>query len=75
MIALDLAVDLDAFDAAFLVRVVVEEGVEDFFRDRVVSFEGSFIVMSALYHSPPDLLVNHNHCLKNVAALTIVVLQ
>jgi len=75
VIALDFAVDLDAFDAAFLVRVVVEEGVEDFFRDRVVSFEVFFIVMSALYHTPPDLLVNHNHHLKNVAALMIVVLQ
>ena len=37
--ALDFAVDLDAFAAAFLERLAVAERVEDFFRDRVVSFE------------------------------------
>jgi len=37
---LDLAVELEAFDAAFLVRVEVDEVVEDFFRDRAVSFGG-----------------------------------
>jgi hypothetical protein len=45
---LDLAVELEAFDAAFLVRVEVDEVVEDFFRDRAVSFEVFFVVMSAL---------------------------
>ena len=74
--ALDFAVDLDAFEAAFLVRLGVDEDFEDFFRDRAVSFEVFFVVMSALYHSSRDrLLGNHNQFLKNVAALTIVVLQ
>jgi hypothetical protein len=45
---LDFAVDLDALEAAFLVRVEVDEVVEDFFRDRAVSFEVFFVVMSAL---------------------------
>ena len=40
--ALDFALELDAFDAAFLVRF---EGVEDFFRGLAVSFEVFFVVM------------------------------
>ncbi len=43
--ALDFAVDLDAFEAAFLVRVEVDDDVEDFFRDLAVSFEVFFIAM------------------------------
>jgi len=75
VIALDGLVDFDAFDAAFLERVEVDEGVADF-RDRAVSFEVFFVVMSALYHSSRDrLLGNHNQFLKNVAALMMVVLQ
>ena len=42
--------DSDAFDEAFFERLEAEEGVEDFFRDRAVSFEVFFVVMSALYH-------------------------
>lgn len=45
---LDLAVELEAFDAAFLVRVEVDEVVEDFFPCLAVSFEVFFVVMSAL---------------------------
>jgi len=47
VIALDGLVDFDAFDAAFLERVEVDEGVADF-RDRAVSFEVFFVVMRAL---------------------------
>ena len=72
---MDFAVPLDAFEAAFLVRVEADEGVEDFFRDRAVSFEVFFVVMSALYHSSGQIILFGNHGLKNVAALTIVVLQ
>lgn len=43
--AFDVAVDLDAFETAFLVRLKVDEGVEDFFRGLVVSFEVFFVAM------------------------------
>jgi hypothetical protein len=43
--ALDFAVDLDAFEAAFLVRLEVDEDVEDFFRGLAVSFEVFFVAM------------------------------
>lgn len=45
LVVLDFAVNLDAFDAAFLERVEVDEGVADFFPDRAVSFEDFFVVM------------------------------
>jgi len=48
VIALGRVVDLDAFGAAFVERLEVDEGVADFFRDRAVSFEVFFVVMSAL---------------------------
>jgi len=46
--ALGFDVDFEAFEAAFLERLEVDEDVADFFRDRAVSFEVFFVVMSAL---------------------------
>ena len=48
MIALGRVVDFDAFDAVLFERIEVDEGAADFFRDRAVSFEVFFVVMSAL---------------------------
>ncbi|HEU4871002.1 MAG TPA: hypothetical protein VFT08_09155 [Pyrinomonadaceae bacterium] len=48
VIALDRVVDFDTFEADLFERLEVDEDVEDFFRDRAVSFEVFFVVMSAL---------------------------
>jgi hypothetical protein len=48
VIALGRVVDFEAFEAVFFERIEVDEDVAGFFRDRAVSFEVFFVVMSAL---------------------------
>jgi hypothetical protein len=48
VIALGRVVDFDAFEAVFFERIEVDEVAADCFRDRAVSFEVFFVVMSAL---------------------------
>lgn len=65
--ALDFAVDLEAFEAAFLVRVEVDEADEDFFRGLAVRFEVFFIAMRRTVSQlrvdcEIELLISLNHC-------------
>ena len=67
--ALDFSVVLGAFEAAFLVRLEVDEGVEDFFRGLAVSFEVFFIAMG---RTVPQLRVD---CEIFYSASTIVAMR